>query len=58
MRKLLSLIAAGIFVLTLLYGGPAAAQSASSDTMAAARELIGAMRAADQFKAIFPVLMQ
>ena len=58
MRKLLSLTAVGIFVLTLVYGGPAAAQSAAPDQMTAARELVAAMRATDQFKAIFPVLMQ
>jgi hypothetical protein len=58
MRKLLSLTAVGIFVLTLVYGGPAATQSASPDQMTAARELVTAMRATDQFKAIFPVLMQ
>jgi hypothetical protein len=58
MRKLSSLTAVGIFVLTLVYGGPAAAQPASPDQMTAARELVTAMRATDQFKAIFPVLMQ
>jgi len=58
MRKLLSLTAVGIFVLTVVHGGSAAAQSASPDQMTAARELVTAMRATDQFKAIFPVLMQ
>jgi hypothetical protein len=58
MRKLPSLTAVGVLVLTLVYGGPAAAQSAAPDQMTAARELVAAMRATDQFKAIFPVLMQ
>jgi len=58
MRKLSSLTAVGILLLALLHCGPAAAQSASPDQMTAARELVAAMRATDQFKAIFPVLMQ
>ena len=58
MRKLPLLTAVGILLLALLHCGPAAAQSASPDQMTAARELVAAMRATDQFKAIFPVLMQ
>jgi hypothetical protein len=58
MRKLPLLTAVGILLLALLHGGPAVTQSTSPDTMAAARELVAAMRATDQFKAIFPVLMQ
>ena len=58
MRKLSSLTALAILLLALFHGAPASAQSASPETMAAARELIAAMRAADQFKSIIPVLMQ
>ena len=58
MRKLSSLTAVGILLLAVLHCGPAAAQSAAPDQMTAARELVAAMRATDQFKAIFPVLMQ
>ena len=58
MRKLPSLAAVGILLFALHHGGPSAAQSASPEQMTAARELIAAMRAADQFKSIIPVLMQ
>ena len=42
----------------LLAAGPAAAQSPSPDTLAAARELIVTMRAADYFKTIMPAIVQ
>jgi len=42
----------------LLATGPAGAQSPSPDTLAAARELIVTMRAADYFKTIMPAIVQ
>ena len=42
----------------LLAAGPAGAQSPSPDTLAAARELIVTMRAADYFKTIMPAIVQ
>ena len=42
----------------LLAAGPAGAQSPSPDTLAAARELIVTMRAADYFKTILPAIVQ
>ena len=41
----------------LLAAGPAGAQSPSPDTLAAARELIVTMRAADYFKTIMPIML-
>jgi hypothetical protein len=42
----------------LLAAGPAGAQSPSPDTLAAARELIVTMRAADYFQTILPAIVQ
>jgi uncharacterized protein len=42
----------------LLAASPAGAQSPSPDTLAAARELIVTMRAADYFKTIMPAIVQ
>jgi len=42
----------------LLAAGPAGAQSPSPEAMAAARELIVTMRAADYFKTLMPAIMQ
>ena len=58
MRKLPLLTAVCILLVALLHSGPAATQSASPETLTAARELVTAMRATDQFKAILPALMQ
>jgi hypothetical protein len=48
--------------LVLSCGGPAAAQSpppaTTPDTLAAARELVAASRAADQLKTLLPLIMQ
>ena len=58
MRKRPTPITAAILAVTLLYGGPAAAQTASPDAVAAARELVVVMRAGEQFKTILPIIMQ
>ena len=50
--------AAAILAVTFIFGGPAAAQTASPETIAAARELVVVMRAAEQFKTILPLLMR
>ena len=47
-----------IFALALLGSGPAASQSPSPEARQAARELVATMRLADQFKAIFPLILQ
>ena len=54
------MIAAFALVAMLFAAGPSPAQAPapSSEAMAAARELVIAMKATEQFKAIFPVLMQ
>jgi hypothetical protein len=52
------LMAVSILALTLLCGGPAATQPASTDAMNAARELVVTMRAADQLKLLLPAIMQ
>ena len=52
------LIAVAILAAALLHGGPAATQTPSPDALAAAKELIVTMRAADQLKNLFPVIMQ
>jgi uncharacterized protein len=49
---------AAILAVTLIFGGPAAAQTASPEAIAAARELVVVMRAAEQLKAILPLIMQ
>lgn len=55
MLKRLSLIV--VVVANLLHTGPAAAQTANPELLAAAKELVIVMRAADQLKAIFPLIM-
>jgi uncharacterized protein len=51
-------VAAAFLTAMLLYGGPAAAQTASPDALAAGRELVVAMRGAEQFKTIVPLMLQ
>lgn len=53
-----ALVAVPMLIVTLMCGGPAASQSSSPEAMAAARELLTTMRIADQFKAIFPLMMK
>ena len=45
-------------VVMLALGRPAAAQTASAEAGAAAKELVEAMRATDQLKVLMPMLMQ
>ena len=54
----LKLIAVSALLVTLLCGGPAAAQTPPPDSLAAAKELVVTMRAADQLKNLLPVIMQ
>jgi hypothetical protein len=49
---------AAAFLASLLVASPALAQSPSPEATSAARELIVAMKATDQFKAILPLIMQ
>jgi hypothetical protein len=52
-------VIAGIYVLGLCFvAAPAASQQAPADALPVARELITVMRATDQFKLIFPTIMQ
>jgi hypothetical protein len=52
-------VIAGIYVLGLCFvAAPAASQHAPADALPVARELITVMRATDQFKLIFPTIMQ
>ena len=55
MFRILFVLAA---VASLALGRPAAAQTASPDAIAAAKELVEAMRATDQLKVLMPMLMQ
>jgi uncharacterized protein len=50
--------AAAFLAITFIFGGPAAAQTPSPDAVAAARELVVVMRAAEQFKTILPLIMR
>jgi uncharacterized protein len=52
------LFAVSILAATLLCGGPAATQAPAPDALAAAKELVMTMRAADQLKNLLPVIMQ
>jgi len=52
------LVASWLLVFGLIAAGPAAAQPVSSDTAAAAGELIETLRMADQMRAILPIMMQ
>src|SRR5262245_20786833 len=58
MPKRLTSIAAIFLVIAIFSGGPAASQSASPEATSTARDLIIAMRAADQFKALLPLILQ
>jgi hypothetical protein len=55
MSRILFVLAA---VVLLALGRPAAAQTASPEATAAAKELVEAMRATDQLKVLMPMLMQ
>jgi len=50
--------AAGFLAVCLFVSTPAASQTPSPEATAAARELVVAMRAAEQFKAVLPIIMQ
>ena len=52
------LLAVSVLAFTLLWGGAGAAQSPSTDALAAARELVVTMRTADQLKALLPIIMK
>jgi len=54
MRRIFGMLA---LVAALLTGGSAFAQSPSPEALAAAKELIVTMRAADQFKALLPIIV-
>src|SRR5215831_13401773 len=58
MIKRSNIFAAAILAVTFIISGPAAAQTASPDAVAAARELVVVMRAAEQFKTILPLIMR
>jgi hypothetical protein len=58
MSKRSTSFVAAILAVTLLGAGPAAAQTASPEAVTAARELVVVMRAAEQFKAVLPIIMQ
>jgi hypothetical protein len=53
-----SWLAAACVAVFVLVSGPARPQSPPPDALTAARELIVTMRAADQFKAILPVVVR
>ncbi len=44
--------------IALLWGGPALSQQPAPESLAAAREMAARMRAADQFKAVLPIIMK
>lgn len=46
-----------VVVASLLHTGPAATQTANPELLSAAKELVTIMRAADQLKTIFPLIM-
>lgn len=58
MTKRSTPFAAAILAVTLIFGGSAGAQTASPEAVAAARELVIVMRAAEQFKTILPLIMR
>src|SRR5947207_6672728 len=58
MPKRLAPIAAMFVAFSIVVGGPAALQSVSPEATSAARELVAAMRAAEQFKALLPLILQ
>lgn len=49
-----------VWIIAILFGvaGPANAQQGSPDAVAAAKELVVTMRAADQLRTLFPMIMQ
>jgi hypothetical protein len=51
---------AAVWIIAVIFGlaRPASAETASADTMAAARELVETMRAGDQLKTLLPLMMQ
>lgn len=53
-----ALAAVSFLAIALFWGGPAASQQPSPEALAAARELTTSMRAADQFKVLFPLIMK
>jgi uncharacterized protein len=53
-----SLTIAGLVAVALFCAGPAVPQSAPPDAVAAARDLVAAMKLSDQFKTIVPMLFQ
>jgi uncharacterized protein len=57
MLRISRLIAGTALILALSSGSPAIAQPAP-DAVTASRELVTVMRAADQLKALFPIIMQ
>jgi hypothetical protein len=54
----LGTIAAGVLAAVLLCAAPARSQSVSPEAMAAAKELVEASQAGDQFKTLLPLIMQ
>jgi len=58
MTRRSTLFAAAALAVTFIFGGPAAAQTASPETIAAARELVLVMRAAEQFKTLLPLIIR
>ena len=57
MLRISRLVAGAVLVLALSSGGPAIAQP-TPDAVTASRELVTVMRAADQLKALLPIIMQ
>jgi len=58
MPKLLTPIAAVLLAVSILVGGQAAAQTPSPEALTVARELVVAMRAGQQFRAVLPLILQ
>ena len=58
MPKRLTPIVAVFLAVSILVGGRAAAQTPSPEAMTVARELVVAMRAGEQFKAVLPLILQ
>jgi hypothetical protein len=58
MTKRLTMLAGVVLAVSIVLGGPVAAQPTSPDAVAAARELVVTMRASDQFKAVLPLIFQ
>src|SRR5712671_3112841 len=58
MPKRLTPIAAVFLAVSILVGGQAAAQTPSPEALTVARELVVAMRAGQQFRAVLPIILQ